>query len=123
VRLPAGRGFFGARTFHRSSPRGSDQGDGRRRERWTRAKRRGADREVATALLDEVAGEDQWNAPEERLIRMVWTFVRLQAAWAERVDQLIEAGVSDQRADALVDLAASLITRPDVRAQLTPTLC
>lgn len=80
-----------------------------------------ADPRAATALLGDVAGEDQWEAPEERLIRMVRTFVEVQADWAERVDALIEAGVPDRRADAMTEHAAALIGRSEVREQLDPT--
>ncbi len=72
-----------------------------------------------TVLLDDVGGEDDWDAPEDRLLRMVHALVRLQARWIDRVDVLLDAGLPDWRARSLSHLAEALVSRPDVRAQLT----
>jgi aminoglycoside/choline kinase family phosphotransferase len=79
-----------------------------------------ADRATSIVLLDDVAGEDQWDAPEARLIQMVDALVRLQAAWSGRVDELLDAGLPDWRAGALPALARDVLERPAVREQLSP---
>lgn len=72
-----------------------------------------------TVLLADVPGEDDWDAPEQRLLTMVHTLVRLQARWTDRVDELIDAGLPDWRAPSLGDLVGALASRSDVRVQLT----
>jgi Phosphotransferase enzyme family len=72
-----------------------------------------------TVLLDDVPGEDDWDAPEGRLISMVLTLVRLQARWTDGTDDLFAAGLPDWRTRALAGLVAALVSRSDVRAQLT----
>jgi phosphotransferase family enzyme len=72
-----------------------------------------------TVLLGDVSGEDDWDAPEERLLRMLHTLVRLQAQWSDRVDDLLGVGLPDWRAQPLGRLIQGLASRPDVRAQLT----
>jgi Phosphotransferase enzyme family len=79
-----------------------------------------ADAATSIVLLDDVAGEDQWDAPEARLIQMVRELVRLQASWADRIDELLEAGLPDWRATSLPGLARDLVERPAVRAALSP---
>lgn len=79
----------------------------------------GSDPETRTVLLGDVAGEDQWVAPEERLIEMVRRLVALQAQWAGRTGELLAAGLSDFRAISLPARFGALLARPDVRAQLT----
>jgi hypothetical protein len=79
----------------------------------------GADRATAMVLLDDVAGEDQWDAPEARLIEMVGALVRLQAAWAGRADELLDAGLSDWRGGSLTGLARDVLERPAVREKLS----
>ncbi len=79
----------------------------------------GHDPPTTTVLLDDVAGEDQWDAPEPLLVRMVRALVRLQASWAERVDVLLDAGLPDWRADSLPGLAHALAERASVREQLS----
>jgi hypothetical protein len=72
-----------------------------------------------TVLLGDVPGADDWNAPEGRLVAMVTSLVALQARWVDRVDELLEAGLPDWRAPSLGDLVETLVSRADVRAQLT----
>jgi hypothetical protein len=79
-----------------------------------------ADRANSIVLLDDAAGEDQWDAPEPRLVEMVGALVRLQAAWAGRVDELLDAGLPDWRSGALLGLVEDVLGRPAVRAQLSP---
>ena len=52
-------------------------------------------------LLDEIAGEDQYVAPLERLVRMVPMLVGLQVQWADRVDELLALGPPDWRHPSL----------------------
>jgi Ser/Thr protein kinase RdoA (MazF antagonist) len=70
-------------------------------------------------LLDDVPGEDDWNAPEDRLRQMVRALVRLQARWTDRIGVLLDAGLPDRRAAPLDRLVDALLSRPDVREQLT----
>jgi hypothetical protein len=79
----------------------------------------GADRGKGSVLLGDIAGEDQWDAPEERLVEMVRTLVRVQAAWAADIGELEAAGLPDWRARSLPGLVDVLLGRPSVRAQLT----
>ena len=72
-----------------------------------------------TVLLADVPGEDDWDATEERLLTMVKTLVRLQARWATRIDELIDAGLPDWRAASLMRFVDALVSRAGVRAQLT----
>jgi phosphotransferase family enzyme len=74
-----------------------------------------------TVLLEDVAGEDDWDAPEERLLAMVTTLVRLQDRWIDRVDDLLDAGLPDWRTSSLAEVVEALVARDDVRAQLTTT--
>jgi hypothetical protein len=73
---------------------------------------------AGTVLLGDVPGADDWDAPEDRLRTMVRTLLRVQARWADRIDELLAAGLPDARANALVRLVEALLSRPDVRAQL-----
>jgi len=79
----------------------------------------GSDPETRTVLLGDVAGEDQWVAPEERLIEMVHRLVALQAQWAGRTGELLAAGLSDVRGVSLPARFGALLARPDVRAPFT----
>jgi len=72
-----------------------------------------------TVLLGDVPGDDDWNAPEERLVEMVASLVRLQARWIDRIDELLDAGLPDWRASSLGALVETLASRAAVRAQLT----
>lgn len=78
------------------------------------------DAATGTALLDDIPGEDQFGAPEERLVAMVQELVRLQDRWAGRVDTLVGAGLPDWRAGALAPRLQALLERPSVRAQVAP---
>jgi thiamine kinase-like enzyme len=78
-----------------------------------------ADRALATVLLADVEGEDQWEAPPRRLIEMVQRWVRVQAAWADQVDELLDAGLPDWRSIAFNAAAESFVGRPDVRTTLS----
>jgi hypothetical protein len=78
-----------------------------------------SDPATRTVLLGDVPGEDDWDAPAERLLTMVDRLVRLQARWSDRVDELLGAGLPDWRARPLGGLVGSLVSRPEVRAQLT----
>lgn len=77
-----------------------------------------ADPPAGTVLLGDVAGEDQWEAPQPRLIDMVRRLVRLQASWAGRVGELLAAGLPDWRAAVFPGLVESLLRRPTVRDAL-----
>jgi hypothetical protein len=72
-----------------------------------------------TVLLDDVVGEDQWDAPPALLTRMVRTWVALQSRWADRAEQLVTAGLPDMRSDSLPPRIAVLVRRPDVRDGLS----
>jgi Phosphotransferase enzyme family len=78
-----------------------------------------SDAKSNTVLLGDVPGEDDWDATEERLLKMVKTLVWLQARWADRVDELLVAGLPDWRAASLMDLVDALAARADVRGQFT----
>jgi hypothetical protein len=71
-----------------------------------------------TVLMTDVPGEDDWDAPADRLLVMVETLVRLQARWVDRIEELLEAGLPDWRARPLTRLVEALVSRSDVRAQL-----
>lgn len=77
-----------------------------------------ADGAGRTVLLDDVSGADQWDPAETVLVRMVQDLVVLQARWADRVDELISAGLPDWRAAAFPDLVRRVLFRPEVLAQL-----
>ena len=77
-----------------------------------------SDRATGTALLADASGDDDWDAPEARLLTMVRTLVRLQGRWVDRIDELLTAGLPDWRAHPLTRLVDALLSRPDVRAQL-----
>lgn len=74
---------------------------------------------IGTALLGDVAGVDQWEAPAARLVEMTRKLVGLQALWAERVDKLIAAGLPDWRREPFITDVAALVARPEVRRQLS----
>jgi len=78
-----------------------------------------SDPPTRTVLLGNVSGEDDWDAPEERLLRMVHALVRLQARWSDRAGELIRVGLPDWRARPLRGLIEALVSRSEVRAQLT----
>ena len=78
-----------------------------------------ADPKSRTVLLDDVAGEDQYDTSESRLVEMVQRLVRLQSRLSGRVDDLRAAGLPEWRARPLRDLIGTLAGRSDVRVQLT----
>src|SRR3954449_1061895 len=78
-----------------------------------------SDPEHRTVLLGGVSGADDWNAPEDRLVTMVQTLVRLQARLADRIDDLFGAGLPDWRSRVLIRLVETLVARADVRVQVT----
>lgn len=78
-----------------------------------------ADREIRTVLLGDVAGQDQWDATEPHLLEMVRKLVRLQARWIDRADELLDAGLPDWRSEPLTDLIQALVSRSEVRNELT----
>jgi hypothetical protein len=78
----------------------------------------GSDRASSTVLLGHVPGEDQYEAPEARLIEMVQRLVRLQTRFAGRVGDLLAAGLPDWRAQSLPARFGAFLARPEVRALL-----
>jgi len=70
-------------------------------------------------LMQEVPGEDQWQATEPVLVQMVTRLVRLQVAWAHRVDELLAAGLPDRRAALLPLHVKDVLARAEVRSALT----
>ncbi len=68
-------------------------------------------REGGRMLLEELPGEDQYDAPLPRLPRMVSLAVALQAAWIERADELLELGLADFRGSRLAAAIAELVER------------
>jgi aminoglycoside phosphotransferase (APT) family kinase protein len=74
---------------------------------------------TSVTLLENVPGDDQWEAPEPVLARMARCWVAVQARWASGVEQLLALGLPDGRSDALAAAVADLVARPDVRATLT----
>lgn len=79
----------------------------------------GRDPATGTILLAHVPGDDQWDAPVERLVTMVDALVRLQARWAPRPRVLLDAGLPDWRAAALAERLTTLVRRSDVRDALS----
>ena len=77
-----------------------------------------ADRATGTVLLEDVSGEDQWGASAPVLREMVRRWVRTQARWVDRTDQLAEARIPDWRADAFRGSVAAMLERPDVRSSV-----
>jgi hypothetical protein len=62
-------------------------------------------------LLDEIPGEDQYDAPLERLLQMVPMLVDVQVAWATRVPELLAMGLPDWRRPSLARLAENALRR------------
>jgi hypothetical protein len=62
-------------------------------------------------LLAEIPGEDLYQAPMPRLLQMVPLLVSVQREWLGRTDELIELGLPDWRAPALVPAVARLVER------------
>jgi len=57
-------------------------------------------------LLDDVPGGDQYDAALPLLATMVPMLVSLQAAWVDRIDELVEIGAPDWRPGPLAAAAA-----------------
>lgn len=64
-------------------------------------------------LLEHLPGEDQFDATGQTLLDMVTLLVGLQAAWIERVDELLALGAPDWRPDALAPAAADVVERTE----------
>jgi Phosphotransferase enzyme family len=62
-------------------------------------------------LLEEIHGEDQYDAPLPLLVRMVDLLVGLQVEWVSRMDELLSIGVADWRPEALGAKAADAVSR------------
>ncbi len=77
-----------------------------------------ADPATQTVLLDEVPGEDLFDAKLPQLLEMVARLVALQVGFADRTDELLAAGLPDWRAPAFARAAADLVGRVDVRFEL-----
>jgi Phosphotransferase enzyme family len=77
-----------------------------------------ADRATGTVLLEDVSGEDQWEASAPVLHEMERRWVRTQARWVDRTDRLPEARIPDWRADAFRGSVAAMLERPEVRSSV-----
>ena len=79
-----------------------------------------SDPATRTVLLDEVPGEDLFDAKLPQLLEMVARLVALQAGFADRTGELLAAGLPDWRATAFARTATELVGRDDVRSELDP---
>lgn len=77
-----------------------------------------ADPAAGTVLLDDVPGEDLFEADLPLLLEMVERLVGLQASLAGDADRLLAAGLPDWRGRAFARAAAQLVGRNDVRSEL-----
>ncbi len=77
-----------------------------------------SDPSTQTVLLDEIPGEDLFDAKLPQLLEMVARLVALQASFADRTGELLAAGSPDWRAPAFARAATELIGRADVRGEL-----
>ena len=68
-------------------------------------------RHEGALLLEEIEGEDQYDADLEQLLRAVTLLVELQSRYAARVNTLLGIGLPDRRARALTASIASVVTR------------
>jgi Ser/Thr protein kinase RdoA (MazF antagonist) len=73
-----------------------------------------------TILMEEVPGEDQWEADEATLLALVERWIAIQHRTADRVGELADAGAPDWRSDRLAEDAAGLLRRDEVRSTLEP---
>ena len=62
-------------------------------------------------LLAEIPGDDRYDADPAELLRMVFRFVHLQAAWVGREAELLATGMPDWRWPALSAAIAQLVDR------------
>jgi thiamine kinase-like enzyme len=79
----------------------------------------GVDAASVSVLLAHVQGEDQWDAPEARLIAMVRRWVKAQVTWVDRVDELLSVGLPDWRSHEFATATARLAARTEIRATLS----
>ena len=63
------------------------------------------------SLLAEIAGDDLYAAPLERLLAMAELLVELQRAWVGRADELITLGLRDRRGAALAAAISAVAQR------------
>ena len=62
-------------------------------------------------LLEEVQGEDQYDAELPLLLRMVDLLVGLQVEWQSRTEELLSLGAADWRPEALGAMVAGTVER------------
>jgi hypothetical protein len=62
-------------------------------------------------LLEEIHGEDQYDAPLPLLVRMVDLLVGLQVEWVSRTEELLSLGVADWRSEAIAARASDAVSR------------
>jgi aminoglycoside/choline kinase family phosphotransferase len=68
-------------------------------------------RDGPRSLLDEVPGEDRYDAPIDERLAMVDGLVRLQTAWSSRTAELFGLGLPDWRGVALTQAIAAVVER------------
>jgi hypothetical protein len=71
------------------------------------------------ALLAEIPGEDQYDAPMPALLTMVRALVTIQGQWTDKLDELLALGAPDWRPEPLAALAADTLAR--TASELDPT--
>lgn len=71
----------------------------------------------ARVLLEDIDGEDLYDAPLDVMLRMVTTLVDLQASWIGRIDELTAIGLPDWRPMALGSAIRDTVQR--VESQLS----
>jgi Phosphotransferase enzyme family len=62
-------------------------------------------------LMLEIPGEDQYDADDRLLERMISLLIALQRRWLGRVDELLALGLPDWRGPALVAAIADVVAR------------
>jgi aminoglycoside phosphotransferase (APT) family kinase protein len=62
-------------------------------------------------LMAEIPGDDRYDATGVELLRMIDALIRIQAAWAGRVDELQAIGLPDWRTPFLVTAIADVVER------------
>ena len=70
--------------------------------------------DLGRTLLEHVRGDDQYEAPTERLAAMIDTLVALQVRAASGIDELIALGAPDWRAAPFAAAAADVVARGSV---------
>jgi len=68
-------------------------------------------RDERRILMAEIPGDDRYDATGAELLRMIDALVRIQAAWAGRVDELLALGLPDWRAPFLLTAIADVVER------------